>query len=505
MSLANQLEQLLAPVAGDNPAGVYLKEDRASYRPLRNSYNIAQTSFRRLTNNPAAEELDELQQSNQDNWQELSRQLTEVIRERSKDLECISWLALAQLFSRDPYENLTASLQLLAGAVEQFGEQINPRVPDNKLRATDDAGRRAERAGLQLRPVSQMLGESEESCLLGLPLRMLPLIGNIDYVTWRSAEDQSSRVELQKQARQELAESQQEVIAQVHGINNALQALEQVEQKLAEYAGSCGVPKVSSRFLRAQLSANLNALKSLTEGALVPWPLDVVEAQPAVEPEAESNESAQDPQAAEPAATNTAVTQPAAAHQQPVAEPIYNRDQAFQQLRLIANYFARTEPQSPVSSMIEKVIRWGYTPLPDLINELVQGHDGLMGRIGELTGMNAEKVHIPGTPAQGLVAPPQETPQAPSQQPAQQNSLAPEQFTQEAQLVAETQVKAERPQANPAAEVKQESSEPKPEPKPAKSGIPSFLNLSPKEEKKKPEVKRPSGPGGLDLASLGIG
>ena len=39
---------------------------------------------------------------------------------------------------------------------------------------------------------------------------------------------------------------------------------------------------------------------------------------------------------------------------------------------------------------------------------------------------------------------------------------------------------------------------------PAKqAGVPSFLNL-PRREEKKPAAKRPSWPGGIDLASLGI-
>ncbi len=126
MSVAQNLEQLLAPIAGDNPAGIYLKGDRSAYRPLRNSYNVAQTSFRKLTNNPADEELEELELSNQASWKELSRLLMDVVAGQSKDLECISWLTLAQLFTPRPYRDLAASLKLMAGVVSQYGEQVQP-------------------------------------------------------------------------------------------------------------------------------------------------------------------------------------------------------------------------------------------------------------------------------------------------------------------------------------------------------------------------------------------
>ena len=471
MILAQKLEQLLQPIEGDNPAGVYLKNDRTSYRPLRNAYNVAQTSLRKLTNNPPEDELDDLQQENVRNWQELSEQLVSVISERSKDLECVSWLSLGQLFTHQPYENLSACLQLVSGAVENFGYQVQPCIPDSKLRAADEAGKKAERATQQLKPLIQLFGESEETCLLGLPLRMLPLVGDIDYVGWRNADRHGNRSELQQQVRQALAENQDEVISRILAIHETLNALEKVDAVLSVYAKEQGVTSVSSRFLRTQLTANLNAIKTLTEGALVPWPLDVL---PKAEPESESEPQVSEDESETASETTAPVTVPA------MGEPIYNRDQAFQQLRLIADYFARTEPQSPVSGLIEKTIRWGYTPLPDLINELVQGHEGLIGRIGELTGMNNDKVHIPGTPAQGLVAPPAESPLAPSQAEP---------------VVTVADVQAAEPSVPEKEEVvvapkRRES-----------SAVPSFLNLSAK-EKKKPVVRKPTGPGGINLAQL---
>lgn len=477
MILAQKLEQLLQPIEGDNPAGVYLKNDRTSYRPLRNAYNVAQTSLRKLTNNPPEDELDDLQQENIRNWQELSDQLVTVVSERSKDLECMSWLSLGQLFTQQPYENLASCLQLVSGAIEGFGEQVQPCILDSKLRASDEAGKRAERATQQLKPLAQLFGESEETCLLGLPLRMLPLVGDIDFASWRNADRHGSRNELQQQVRQALAENQDEVINRVLALHSALNALDAVDEVLSAYAKEQGVTSVSSRFLRTQLTANLNAIKILTEGALVPWPLDVLAK---AEPEQAAIENEVVNQASDETNESvTAVTKTAASPA--IGEQIYNRDQAFQQLRLVADYFSRTEPQSPVSGLIEKAIRWGYTPLPDLINELVQGHEGLMGRIGELTGMNNDKVHIPGAPAQGLVTPPTESP------------LAPSQAEPVAAAVAEVQaVEPSIPEKKKVAVAPKNS---------VPSAVPSFLNLSAK-EKKKSVARKPLGPGGIDLAQL---
>ncbi|MRI32654.1 hypothetical protein EOPP23_06590 [Endozoicomonas sp. OPT23] len=490
MKIAQHLNELTQPIEGANPAGSYLKDDRSLYRPLRNSYNIAQTAFRKLTNNPPEDELDDLIQTNQDSWQELSSQLVDVIKHQSKDLECISWLTLAQMFSRDPYENLTACLHLMTSVVEQFGEQVQPRVPDNKLRAQDEAGKKAEIASLQLRPVTQVFGESEDTCLLSLPLRMLPLLSDIDYVSCRSAESQEQRAALQQRARQALGSEQSEVIARINAMGDAVEALDILEGALAAYSGACGSSGVSSRFLKKQLTDNLNAMQSLTEGVLVPWPLDARKQTAVVVEESDSEKNAENIESGasedEVASYKKTTAREASAE---TGEQIFNRDQAFQQLRLIANYFARTEPQSPVSSMIEKVIRWGYTPLPDLINELVQGNDNLMGRISELTGMTAEKVHIPGVPAQGLIAPPQAASETSNAEAAPEMSKTEQKPQQE--------VRPEPPAPAVTAEpvAKTEESE--------RSGIPAFVNL-PSPREKKPAANKPTGPGGIDLASLGI-
>ena len=469
MKIIEHIEKLLQPVSEDNPAGIYLKDNRAVYRPLRNSFNVAQTSFRKLTNNPPEEELDELQKLNKDNWRDFSTQLLDVIADQSKDIECMSWLMLAQLFSDHPYENLTAVLKLVSKAIEQCGDHIHPRTPDRKLKATSDDERFTERVTGQLRPLANIFGQSDDSCLLSLPLRMLPLVGDLDYMAFRADEEQGKRAELQKMARQILATEQTKIRERVLAIGEALDALTELDQVLAGYAGEQCKQIVNSRFIRNQLTASLNALQILTEGSLVPWPLDAAQVSDSKEKEVIDDKAVGDTKPSntdEPRENNH-------------GEALYNRDQAFQQLRLIADYFARTEPQSPVSSLLEKVIRWGYTPLPDLINELVQGHDLMMGRIGELTGMNSEKVHIPGVPARTLSPPP------------------------EASLLASSQIRNDSSDSIKPLAAEPEATEPVQKAPPPAADVPSFVNLHEREEKTI-EQKLPNGPEGVDLASLGI-
>jgi type VI secretion system protein ImpA len=51
--------------------------------------------------------------------------------------------------------------------------------------------------------------------------------------------------------------------------------------------------------------------------------------------------------------------------------PLRNREDAFRLLMQVADYFRKAEPHNPVSYSLQQVVRWGRMPLPDLLKELV--------------------------------------------------------------------------------------------------------------------------------------
>lgn len=50
---------------------------------------------------------------------------------------------------------------------------------------------------------------------------------------------------------------------------------------------------------------------------------------------------------------------------------VYDREEAFRQLLRIAGFFRKNEPHSPVSYVLEELVRRGRMPLPELLNELI--------------------------------------------------------------------------------------------------------------------------------------
>ncbi|MEH6578008.1 MAG: type VI secretion system ImpA family N-terminal domain-containing protein [Amphritea sp.] len=391
------MEYLLNPISDSALCGEYLKGNRTLYRGLRNSFNMAQSSFRQLIESPDATASEELQQANQANWAELARLCEETLTDTSKDVEVFCWLATAQLFSGAPLENLAAVLNAFTLTVDQYWDDLNPKPPVEKLKSEDDAGQRREWAEQRIKPLVQLIGDSQDSGLLYMPLQMIKLIGDIDYSRYYSAERNGQLEQLKADAQAVLPAEKQTVTEALQALGKILEALRTLETSIAENCQQDGASGLSFRFLKESIERLINALRYLVGDVLVPWPLDKVE-EPVVD---------QSPQSAEVLESTAMETSPA-----PQAEmvmqtantmvnltgsgEIYNRDQAFQELRKIADFFQQTEPHSPVYMLLERAIRWGYLSLPELLNEMVGDNSGVMGRITQLAGLESiEKTAIP--------------------------------------------------------------------------------------------------------------
>jgi type VI secretion system protein ImpA len=59
-----------------------------------------------------------------------------------------------------------------------------------------------------------------------------------------------------------------------------------------------------------------------------------------------------------------------------LAHGIPSREHALIMLQEIAEFFRRTEPHSPIPYTLEQAVRWGRTPLPQLLQELIPDPGG---------------------------------------------------------------------------------------------------------------------------------
>ncbi|MFC3152718.1 ImpA family type VI secretion system protein [Litoribrevibacter euphylliae] len=385
------MEHLISPISDESSCGEYLKDNRTVYRGLRNHFNMAQSSFRQLLETPDATADEELLKQNSDNWHELASQCDQILSSTSKDVEVFCWFITAQMFTNAPMANTAKALDVFAQVVQSFWSDLQPILPEKKLKSEDDAGRAKEITEFRIKPLLQLVGETENSGLLYMPLQLQSLIGDIDFARYAHAERSGQLATLKAEATKALASDRQTVTATVVALGDMLQHLESIERFIAEECQKIGAQGLSFRFVKKNVESLINAIKYLVGDQLNPWPLD--KHQPTAEQPVGNSEPSE--------VVNQDAGEPTGANSNKVVNVVTNgeivsRDHAFNELRKVADYFLKTEPHSPVYMLIERAIRWGYMPLPELLQELVGDNDAVMGRITNLAGLEStNKTDIP--------------------------------------------------------------------------------------------------------------
>ncbi|MCJ8318848.1 MAG: type VI secretion system ImpA family N-terminal domain-containing protein [Colwellia sp.] len=387
-------KQLLEPIEGDKPSGCYLKDDRTQYRALRNTFNTAQSSFRRFIETPDSSSDEELFEDNQKNWQAVSDACWLTLTEKSKDIEIYCWWAMSLAFQRDSINKVSLSLATLTPFIETFWPDVNPCLPDKKLKSSEESEQASERAGLQLKPLIQLLGESNSSGLLYMPLQMLALVGDTDHAKYLSATKAGTLPKLKAQAVKDFPSCKEDITETINALDLAIRSLIILDDWLKKKMAELSLSVISTQFLKTNLLDCLQAIEYLVKESYSKWPLEQAK-QSAV------NDKSVVQNTAESGLEKINVIEESAIEEiQPSAfietgDQALNRDLAFQKLRILADYFAKNEPHSPVSYLLEKAIRWGYMSLPDLMAELVLGNDKVLGQINLVTGISEDKADLP--------------------------------------------------------------------------------------------------------------
>lgn len=395
--------ELLQAIDDECAVGCYLKNDRSAYRGLRNAFNAAQSSFRRLTETPESSVDEVLFEENQQNWLAVNQACWQILTEKSKDIEIYCWWVMSLAFQDQAIDKISSALKTLIDFIDAFWPNVHPYLPDEKLSSADANEQNKQRVELQLRPLIQLLGESANSGLLFMPLQMMSLVADIDHAQYYSATKANKLAPLKNQAQQNFSNVEAETTATIQALNLAISSLEQLDVWLEKTISHLAIPTISTRFLKANLTDNLQAIKYLVADSYDTWPLDIQKQtlvkQMPMEADQENNSNnsqqvQQDSAFNQSSAQSTSKQAVSSTTSFLTAEPLKNRDHAFQELRKIADYFAKQEPHSPISFLLEKAIRWGYMSLPELMLELVEGNEKVLNQINLVVGLNDEKVDV---------------------------------------------------------------------------------------------------------------
>ena len=340
------LESLLAPLAGEGQAGTDVREDFSSnsnYFRLRDARAEARAAERAADANPGSDA------GIPEGWRNVRTISIKILSEQAKDLEAAAWLT-ESLVRTDGLAGLAFGAALINGLAERYWDNLFP-MPDED--------------GIETRvsPVTGLNGEGADGTLIQ-PLLKLKLFTGADggpvalFQYEQSAELSTITDERRIESRLKAGVVPFDVmeaaaraasgsfVALRNQLREAAAAWSAMGATLDRLAGSYSPPtgRVAGIFER------IEAVIARYAPEAGEAPADSVESGPAT-------------------VTNDAAPGAVAAG---APRRLATREDALKQLSEIADFFRRTEPQSPLAYTIDDAIRRGRLTWPELIAEIVR-------------------------------------------------------------------------------------------------------------------------------------
>jgi type VI secretion system protein ImpA len=342
------IEALLAPIEGDNPAGVDLRQDpspQSSYYKVKDARTAARAAER-------GAELEEETGGLLPEWRTILELAPKVITEQAKDLEIAAWLVEALLRAHG-FAGLRDGFKLMRGLVDGFWDGLYP-LPDEDgvpTRVAPVAGLNGEGAdGTLIQPLRKVhLTEAHEPGPFAFwqyeQASELLKLGDATRVQARIAAGAVTMEDFEASVRQS---SPGFYVALLADLQAALEEWTQLSAALDAKAGSDSPPTST---VRNTLQAILECVRSVARDRI----------------------PVEEAMAAEEAAAEAADEGGAAPSGRRVAAPgaIETREDALRTMLRVAEFFRKFEPQSPVSYVIEDAVRRARMPLPELVAELI--------------------------------------------------------------------------------------------------------------------------------------
>ena len=333
-------EAILAPLAGDQPTGVDLRQDFAPtsvYFRLRDARAQARDAERQADTGGGDEGVPAL-------WRPVATMATSALKSTSKDLEVATWLTEA-LVRIAGLRGLMAGAAVIGGLVERHWDGLYPTPEEGDMEA-------------RVAAVAGLSGQGADGTLMQ-PLRKVVLFRRPDgspFSIW------------QYQAAVELS-GITDPARRAQRIDSGVLPFEEVEKE-ARLAGA----------------AHWSAQRDLSTKTLASWKdmeqafdEKAGDASPAanrvrelLEFVVETCQRFAPPDATEGAAEMTsATTGDGAAVVAATPGSISGREQALRQLTEIAAWFKRNEPSSPIGFTLDEAVRRARLGWPELVAELV--------------------------------------------------------------------------------------------------------------------------------------
>jgi type VI secretion system protein ImpA len=356
-----EVDALLAPIPGDNPAGENLQYSGVydEIREARRSEDgLAQGDWQR---EPKTAE-----------WPKVIQIATGALAEKSKDLQIAAWL-VESVVALYGFVGLRDGLRVIRGFHEQYWDQLYPEVDEGDLDARANALSLMDRS-VEIPLKSVLLTKSEggvdysyiqweDSTRFDIPEN----IDALDSESFNRATELKAQAEAENRTTGEAWRKAknstsrafyEELYLLLNQCWEEFQALDRVmDEKFGRATPGLGTLKKTLDAIRSQVEKLVKEKRLLEPDASLDSDSAVLGAT-----EGEGNVGA-------------------------AAGPLGSRADALRQLAQVAQYFQRTEPHSPVAYLVQRAIKWGQMPLEIWLADVIK--DGaVLGHLRETLGLD---------------------------------------------------------------------------------------------------------------------
>ncbi|GMR16850.1 MAG: type VI secretion system protein TssA [Gammaproteobacteria bacterium] len=368
------INELIEPIAEDNPTGSDIREDPA-YDSIYRTIKDARGSARAAERDHMFDET--LSNEATDYWKKVVSLAPEILKNKAKDLDVCSWFIEAEV-RLNGLQGLSECFTLTRQLIELYWDGLYPTPDDDEY---DD--------GLKARVSSfvGLNGGTDEGVLIA-PIRNVlltdPKVGkSFSYFQYQQATEAKRTTDDKVRAAKirDLGFSLEDIQTAVNkcggefyvelrdDVLNCVTEFKLINELFTQHCGSAVAP--GTRHVFSVLDEFLRAINYLAKDIL---PKEIVEN--------ENNDAVENGEAVADGGTGG----------NKLGGSINSREAAFKQLLLISDFFLKTEPHSPVAYVLAKAVKWGNMNLNELIGELIPDESS-RNTYSSLTGVKADETN----------------------------------------------------------------------------------------------------------------